>query len=171
MSEETIKCPNCGTENSTNDTFCKECGKKLDDSQSVSAQSFNIAQYGDLTLTKDYVKQYISFIGKQYSAHIFLKDVSCVEIGFKSKPWLLWLGILIMLAPKSWFMDIPLIFVWGAAFILIGLYFILRKHTLTITSNGGAKISQIVAMGSVENANQFVGSLVMAKKNVLDAQR
>ena len=29
MTEETIKCPNCGTENSVDDAFCKECGTKL----------------------------------------------------------------------------------------------------------------------------------------------
>ena len=29
MPEETIKCPKCGTKNSINDTFCKECGNKL----------------------------------------------------------------------------------------------------------------------------------------------
>lgn len=31
MSEEkeTIRCPKCGTENSTDDKFCKECGKNL----------------------------------------------------------------------------------------------------------------------------------------------
>lgn len=29
MAEETIKCPKCGTENSTDDKYCKECGKNL----------------------------------------------------------------------------------------------------------------------------------------------
>lgn len=29
MSEETIRCPKCGTENSTDDKFCQECGKNL----------------------------------------------------------------------------------------------------------------------------------------------
>lgn len=33
MSEEkeTIRCPKCGTENSTDDKFCKECGNSLSD--------------------------------------------------------------------------------------------------------------------------------------------
>ncbi len=31
MSKETIMCPKCGIENSTDDTFCKECGSRLKD--------------------------------------------------------------------------------------------------------------------------------------------
>lgn len=29
MAEETIRCPKCGTENSTDDKYCKECGTHL----------------------------------------------------------------------------------------------------------------------------------------------
>ena len=151
----TIKCSNCGTNNRADSVFCEECGKKLNSDGSTVSESFQIAKYGEVTLTKDYVNQYLGQIGKQHSTHIFLKDVSCVEVGFKSKPWLMILGILLLLA-------------WGAGIILIILYFILRKNSLIITSSGGAKITQDIYMGSEKSVDNFVSKLVVAKKNAMN---
>ena len=155
MQEKKI-CPNCNNEVAENDTFCPNCGKGLNEQKSISADSFIIAQYGTITLTRDYVHQSTSKLGRKYSAHIFLKDISCIEVGFKSYPKLLIFGI-------------PLILLWGLGLLLVIAYFITRKHAIVITSSGNVQIEEVVPVGSSTTANNFVGSVVLAKKNELDS--
>lgn len=157
--QQKIECPHCGTENiiDKNNKFCKECGKDLTSKEATTKESFDIAKYGDILLTRDYVRQYIYQPGRQYSAHIFLRDISCVEVGFESYPAWLVLGIILLIA-------------YGLGIILIIVYYVTRKHAIIITSNGNAKIKQLIKMGSSDEADDFVSKIIMAKKNILDLQ-
>lgn len=64
MTEEqkTIKCPKCGTENSTDDKFCQECGNTLTKSDILNQPNYNTVDNGDMFFISFFIGFLIKFV-------------------------------------------------------------------------------------------------------------
>ena len=107
-------------------------------------------------------------LGKSYSNSIFLEDISSVEVHYKSKIWLLIIGIIIVFAGFIFGTNIHN----GEQIIMIGIlvggifianWWFSRKHTLTISPNGGRCLDVVFKVGSDENVESFATNLQEAK--------
>ena len=64
MTEEqkTIKCPKCGTENSTDDKFCQECGNTLTKSDILNQPNHNTVDNGNMFFISFFIGFLIKFV-------------------------------------------------------------------------------------------------------------
>lgn len=62
MVDETIKCPKCGTENSTDDKFCQKCGNTLAKSNISNKPKYNIVDSEDMWYIGFWIK-FLLFTG------------------------------------------------------------------------------------------------------------
>jgi hypothetical protein len=106
--------------------------------------------------------------GQSYTISIFLEDISSIEIKYRSRILLLVLGVASVLAgfflAGQHRMNDEMIsgLILGAIFFVI--WWFTRKHIISISSNGGAKLHFIVQGMSDEKVNDFVYKLSVAKQ-------
>ena len=104
-----------------------------------------------------------NFGGKMHFVSILLKNISSIEVHYQNKKLLLLLGIVFIIAGLmcgfgvgelglSLIGTIP-----GIIFIV--LYFLSRKHVITISSNGGSKIDIYTSGLSRDSIFKFVNSV------------
>jgi hypothetical protein len=106
--------------------------------------------------------------GQSFSIGIFIEDISSIEVKYKSNTILLLVGILCVLvgfymSGKSNGNEEMLggIFLGG---ILILIWWLSRKHVVSITSNGGAKLNFMVQGMGDEKISDFVHNVSLAKQ-------
>lgn len=119
-----------------------------------------------ITLTNKRLRQNESSAGRVHITSIHLEKISSVEIHFKSWILILVLGILLLIGGVIGLIQADKnvstgAFILGGIFIVI--YFITRRHLITVASDGGAKINIIAKGMKRENVLDFVNKIENAK--------
>lgn len=107
--------------------------------------------------------------GQSFSIGIFLEDISSIEVKYKSNMIMLLLGILSVLAgfylsgKNSGDDEMLAGILIGGLLILIWWYS--RKHIVSISSKGGAKLNFMVQGMGDEKISDFIHKVSLAKQN------
>jgi hypothetical protein len=127
-----------------------------------------ISQSGDksITLTNYRIQHFTQSFGKSHYMSIHLQDVSSIEVHYRSFILFLVIGILGTTAAFYFgAMNLGDLFVLsgiiGLLFILI--YFLTRKHVVTIASNGGGKVQFFTKGMKKETLFDFIHQIEKAK--------
>ena len=182
MEENTIiHCPNCGAINEINSLYCGECGYKFEhienleqfvkekesyDSAQIANNSvktdFVISSLGNIILTEKYVKYAFTGWGKEYFKCIFLKDISSIELGFKSFPLLLVVTVIAFCVAIFSYNYKELSAIIGVICLII--FFATRQYALIITAHSNSKIKAVVGTGS--GAKEFANNIIFQKSRI-----
>lgn len=172
MAEERT-CTKCGNKLNDDELFCGECGCKY---KAVDNNSTDEPRYfGSLTLTRDYVYQSHKKIGGKYAIYIFLKDISSIEISYKSHPIFIVLTIitamlgligynLMYILPDDYATNISII-ASIVTIIFIILFFVTRFRILSIKAHNKEQIIEKYSGGS--EVEKFAKILVNAKQQAI----
>jgi hypothetical protein len=105
--------------------------------------------------------------GRSYQIILFLENISSIENVYKSNPVLLViaaLGLIVGLVTVDRAYDGGL---WLGAFTVAGIFLLLwlnsRRHVVTISSNGGAKLNFLVEGMGEGQVQDFVDKVAAAK--------
>lgn len=114
--------------------------------------------------------------GRSYSNTLFLEDISSIEVRYRSNIIFLGLGILGLLAwlgvatNESVSTRQSMLYL-GVAIVLLVLYWLSRKHVISISPNGGKSINfEVSSMDSLQ-IEDFVGKVQEAKLSRLKETR
>lgn len=153
-SEKTKNNPN------TEYLFCE------DEVQSDEEIVNKLSRLGCLTLASDGITQSYSQVGKEFYMHIFLKDISSIQLGYKSYPIFLVLAVASLsgvfggIWDSDWFwINLGMILF----FVFIYIFFVTRKYTLIITAKGGENMHETVEAG--KNAKTFVERIIYLSRH------
>ena len=113
--------------------------------------------------------------GKLYKISIFLEKISSIETRYKSKHYLILLGIIalivgIIMKISAEYEDFSLLF-FIIGIICIISFFFTRKHVLSISSDGGAKLEAEIKKAPHEIIEKFITSIQEAKQKKNNASR
>jgi len=106
--------------------------------------------------------------GRSYSNTLFLEDISSIEVRYRSNIIFLGLGILGLLAwlgvatNESVSTQQSMLYL-GVALVLLVLYWLSRKHVISISPNGGKSINFEVSNMDSLQIEDFVGKVQEAK--------
>lgn len=119
-----------------------------------------------ITLTNKRLRQNESSTGRAHITSIHLEKISSIEIHYKSWVLILILGILLAIGGSLLLTQGESelstgAYILGGIFVLI--YFITRRHLITVASGGGAKINMIAKGMKRENVLDFVNRIENAK--------
>lgn len=117
----------------------------------------------------------IQEFGDTYKHSIFLENISSVQVRYKNNFILLVLGVLLLLGGGYAWVDtygdtLPiLITVLGA--VLVILYFLTRKHLITVAPDGGRSIEILVKRLPASTIEKFITEIQRAKLQRVEALR
>ena len=119
-----------------------------------------------VTLTNKRIKKSVSSFGNAHVISMHLEKISTIEIHYRSWPWILIFGILLVVTGLILRMqnNAEILFAGilaGLGFILI--YFITYRHLITITSDGGTRIDILTKGMKREGVLEFVNKIENAK--------
>lgn len=98
--------------------------------------------------------------GKSYFLSILLKNISSIEISYKSNIFLVVFAAIIGIA--SFFGEGTFLIGVGIAAFLVLLYFLSRRHFIVISSNGGDKLKLLVKGMSTVDILRFHNQIEQA---------
>lgn len=155
-------CPKCGNNMSEGDLLCCECGY-----QPTMESTNKLSKLGSLTLESDSITQSCSQVGKEFYMHIFLKDISSIQRGYKSYPIFSVLAIVSLLVGAtaslggndSFWIVLGLILF----FVFICCFITTIEHVLIITARGGEKM--IEKLKGSWNVEEFVEKIIYLKRH------
>lgn len=138
--------------------------KYLFERERLISQSDN----NEITLTSHRIRYNSSSTGRGHVISIALEKISSIEIHYKSWILVLLLGILfvgagIIIGANNNGEAMILVLILGGVCIL--LYFLTRKHVVTISSDGGAKINFETKGMKRETLLDFINKIEVAKSN------
>lgn len=127
---------------------------------STSVETESIVDFSDLKLTKNEIIQTYSTVGREFFMQIFLKDISSIQLHYKSYPILI---VFALISLCACFYD------YATAGIILFLvfttiFFITRKYLLVITACGGEQMKECV--NSNQDVKSFINEITEAKKTV-----
>jgi len=136
--------------------------KHILDGESIITQSNDKT----VTLTNYRIRFQSSGSGKAHIVSILLEKISSIEIHYKSKMFLLIIGILLMVSglfmgANNMGQVMVLGIVLGGLFILF--YLLTRKHVVSVASDGGVKINFHTKGMKRETLLDFVNQIEKAK--------
>jgi hypothetical protein len=107
-------------------------------------------------------------LGQSYSISIFLEDISSIEVKYKSNILFIGMGILSIISgiylsggrTESNFIVAG--FLGGAFFF--ALWWLFRKHVISISSNGGGRMNFEIKGMSKEKVSEFAHKVSLAKQ-------
>jgi hypothetical protein len=122
-----------------------------------------------VTLTNYRIRHEYGAYSNTYVISIFLEKISSIEIRYKSSPLLLVIGVFFSLASVYIMRDsssqLPLI-----GFVISGLliltFFLSRRHTITIASDGGTKINFNTKGMHRDAILHFINKIESAKNDI-----
>lgn len=120
-----------------------------------------------IILTDDRIMMRDEVAGKAYKISIFLEDISSIEVQYKSNTSLLIiatvlaLASLVIMSGKGGGQTAVVGLVIAGFFITI--WWITRKHLMTISSNGGSSLNFLVQGMSDDEIEDFITTVQAAK--------
>ena len=123
---------------------------------------------GLITLTSRRLRYNSSTLGKAHIISIALEKIASIEIHYRSWYLILITGILGLgfeLAMSTENQDDAAFFGFALGAICIVVFFVTRKHVITVASDGGARINFYTRGMSRENLLHFINKIEQAKAN------
>ena len=126
-----------------------------------------------IILTNQRIRQHVTISGKTYLTSIFLKNVSSIEVAYKSKPIYLKMGIITLILTIGYIYQMP---IYQEVFVPLGIavgsflilvYFLSRKHLLSIYAKGGATINFETKGVNKEKVLDFVNDVEREMHKIL----
>lgn len=129
-------------------------------SNSSSATTENVVCFSDLKLTKNEIIQTYSMVGQEFFMQIFLKDISSIQLHYKSYPILIVFALISLCAIFYDFATAGIIL----CLVFTTIFFVTRKYLLVITARGGEQMKECV--NSKQDVKTFINEITEAKKAV-----
>ena len=102
--------------------------------------------------------------GNSQMISIFLEDISSIEVKYKNYIILLILAVIVVL--YGFFESHgDLLYSLGLAGLLVLIWFVTRKHVISIASNGGAVRDNLIAGIGKDSISKFIDQVSLAKFN------
>jgi len=125
----------------------------------VILDSLASVQLTNYRITKEY--------GKSYKLSIFLEKISSIEAAYKSKPYLILIGILLIII--GLYLANDNIQEFGIFSVIVGIvliiaYFRTRKNILRVSPDGGTNLDLAVKGVSNERVEEFITNIQRAKQ-------
>lgn len=125
------------------------------------------ASIGNVRLTNNAVIQSNACVGRKHFMQIFLKNISSVQLQYKSFPIWIVLAVISLIAALLTYNNHDGAF--GISLILmiifLVLFFVTCKYILIITARGGEKMVEII--DNCPNVQEFVDKLIATQEKTL----
>lgn len=138
-----------------------------DENENLETTICEIDSIGNVTLTNNEVIQSNSYVGRKHFMQIFLKNISSVQLKYKSFPIWILLAVISLIVALSTFNNEQGCFTTSIVLMIIFIvvFFATRKYILIITARGGEKMVEII--DSCADAQNFVDKLVAAQGKMI----